>query len=164
MSLKQRGRYSLNWKEIRDAVVERDGNRCKTCDIPNHVWHYRSVVDPTRWIIETVDGWQDKDGLLHRMDEMPDEYAGFYDKDPTEIVLTVHHKGVPYPDGTPGDPGNKFDNRDENLEALCQFDHFAADRPDNLVKSKKTRGRNKHKRHQAAGNKPLLKGENDGIH
>lgn len=30
-----RALYPPNWKEIRERILERDGNRCKSCDVPN---------------------------------------------------------------------------------------------------------------------------------
>lgn len=44
------------------------------------------------------------------------------------VVLTIHHMGTDKPDGTKGDHTDKMDCRDENLIALCQRCHLAADR------------------------------------
>lgn len=52
------------------------------------------------------------------------------------VVLTVHHLGVPWPDGTPGDPDNKRDCRPENLKVLCQRCHLNAER---LIRKNKKR-------------------------
>lgn len=41
--------------------------------------------------------------------------------------LSIHHRGAPYPDGRPGDPGDKHDLRRENLVALCGQCHEAVD-------------------------------------
>lgn len=43
------------------------------------------------------------------------------------VVLTVHHIGVPYANGMPGNPGDKHDLRRENLIALCQECHDLAE-------------------------------------
>lgn len=43
--------------------------------------------------------------------------------------LSVHHLGVSYANGRPGDPGDKHDLRRENLVALCWDCHRAADAP-----------------------------------
>lgn len=59
-----------------------------------------------------------------------------------KVILTTHHKGIDKPDGTPGDPNDKMDNRDENLAALCQRCHLEADRSNHLAASHQTR-RNK---------------------
>lgn len=42
--------------------------------------------------------------------------------------LQVHHKGAPFPDGTPGNPHDKHDLRIENLQVLCGPCHIEADR------------------------------------
>lgn len=56
-----------------------------------------------------------------------------------KVMLTVHHKGVPKPDGTPGDRRDKMDCRDENLAALCQRCHLNADRDINIEQALKTK-------------------------
>lgn len=43
--------------------------------------------------------------------------------------LSVHHLGLSYANGKPGDPGDKHDIRQENLVALCWDCHRAADAP-----------------------------------
>lgn len=50
------------------------------------------------------------------------------DRSASRVVLTVHHIGVKYPDGRPGNANDKQDVRDENLISLCQACHLAADR------------------------------------
>lgn len=48
--------------------------------------------------------------------------------EPCEMYeLSVHHKGVPYADGRPGDPRDKHDVRRENLSAYCYLCHFRAE-------------------------------------
>ena len=61
----------------------------------------------------------------------------------SKVVLTVHHIGVDYPDGTPGDMHDKMDCRDENLIALCQRCHLLADLPSHMAHAKETRQRKK---------------------
>ena len=31
-------RYPASWRGIREAILERAGNRCEQCGIPNNVW------------------------------------------------------------------------------------------------------------------------------
>lgn len=50
----------------------------------------------------------------------------------SRVVLTVAHLGVPYADGSPGDPEDKADCRPENLAALCQRCHLNYDRAHHL--------------------------------
>jgi hypothetical protein len=64
-----------------------------------------------------------------------------------KIVLTVAHLGVPKADGTPGDPRDKMDVRDENLKALCQRCHLRYDIKEHMKNSAKTREAKKNKNH-----------------
>jgi hypothetical protein len=41
--------------------------------------------------------------------------------------LSVHHIGTPYPDGRPGDPGDKHDLRRHNLLVVCSWCHRVLD-------------------------------------
>lgn len=50
----------------------------------------------------------------------------------SRVILTVAHLGVPFPDGSPGDPEDKSDSRPENLAALCQRCHLNYDRAHHL--------------------------------
>lgn len=59
------------------------------------------------------------------------------------VILTVAHLGVPYPDGTPGNPHDKMDVRDENLAALCPRCHLNYDRHEHLLNAAYTRWRKK---------------------
>lgn len=42
-------------------------------------------------------------------------------------LLSVHHIGVDWPDGSPGSPHDKSDCRAENLVCLCARCHLAAE-------------------------------------
>lgn len=42
--------------------------------------------------------------------------------------LTVHHRGLPWPDGTPGTPLDKHDLRRANLMVLCETCHVRLER------------------------------------
>lgn len=59
------------------------------------------------------------------------------------MILTVAHLGVPYPDGTPGNPHDKMDVRDENLAALCQRCHLNYDRVEHMLNAAYTRWQKK---------------------
>jgi hypothetical protein len=74
------------------------------------------------------------------------------------IVLTVHHIGVPKPDGMPGDPHDKMDCRDENLVALCQRCHLRADLPIHMAHAKATRQRKAAERRQESGQLSMFDG------
>ncbi len=68
----------------------------------------------------------------------------------------MHHVGVTKPDGTPGDPADKMDCRDENLLALCQRCHLLADLPHNIPARRKTHFRKKHEQRVSAGQGELF--------
>ncbi len=72
------------------------------------------------------------------------------------VILSVHHIGVPKPDGSPGDVHDKMDCRDENLAALCQRCHFLADLPYHVISAHISRARNKHVRIRQAGQLDLF--------
>ena len=54
-------------------------------------------------------------------------------------TMSVHHLGVPKPDGSPGDPHDKLDVRPENLRALCSKCHLARDLPIHVANAARTR-------------------------
>lgn len=54
---------------------------------------------------------------------------GEHHPDGRPVVLSVHHVGAAYADGTPGNPHDKHDLRRENLIALCGACHWRADLP-----------------------------------
>ena len=63
--------------------------------------------------------------------------------------LTVHHRGIPYADGKPGNPKDKHDLRIENLQVLCVPCHNEVDRvypPLSPTRQEKQRRRREHKR------------------
>lgn len=92
--------YPANWDEISRRIrFERAGNRCEWCGRENGSIKWKDITC---------------NGVLIGLKRIV-------------VVLTVHHKGVPKPDGTPGDRHDKMDCRDENLVALCQSCHWKAD-------------------------------------
>ena len=74
----------------------------------------------------------------------------------SRVVLTVHHIGAPHPDGTPGDPHDKMDVRDENLIALCQRCHLLADLPIHMANAKATRQRKRDEQIAASGQQRMF--------
>ena len=72
------------------------------------------------------------------------------------VVITVHHAGVPYPDGSPGNPHDKMDCRPENLIALCQRCHWIADLPIHLKNAKAARIRRKNAKARENGQRELF--------
>lgn len=125
-------KYPANWPEISIAVRERDGNRCKWCGVQNGAYGAR----------DRFGVWHDEDDIHGLQSDVG--YALFghdWDWHMVKIILTVHHIGVDYPDGSPGNPRDKFDVRPENLVALCQRCHLNADRPHHIAKARETRAR-----------------------
>lgn len=57
----------------------------------------------------------------------------------SRVILTVAHIGATKPDGSPGDPTDKFDVRPENLRVWCQRCHLTYDRPEHAAARKKKR-------------------------
>lgn len=111
-------RYPANWREISLSVRERAGQACEFCHAPNGQWIYRDRRNRFYWyLMDDVDSMQSDAGAA---------LVG-WDADPVRIILTVHHLGAQFPDGTPGDPHDKMDCRDENLVACCQRCHLLLD-------------------------------------
>lgn len=149
-----RSKYPDNWEEISSRIRhERAQDRCEECGVPNHAVIVRSDIDAAYYLICDLESgwfkWPSGEGVH----ELPDEYAmnSF-----VEVVLTVHHIGVPKPDGSPGDPNDKMDSREENLIALCQRCHLLADLPHHLVKRHQTWNQKRHQQRLEAGQGELF--------
>lgn len=103
-----RHRYPLNWREIRNAVVEEAGHKCEFCGVPNGEIVVRKTEHATSW--EVVDDvtlgvtGQDTDDLIATVGRT------------VKIVLTVAHL-----DHQPEH------NERANLRALCQLCHLRWD-------------------------------------
>lgn len=110
------------WKEARLRVLDRAGDRCESCKVPNGARIYRMRNCPGWWWSPFGDA-HDESGVSVRNRPLIVEEARR-----VTIVLTVAHL-----DRIPG-------NDDEfNLRALCQSCHFAYDRAVNLVNARGTR-------------------------
>jgi hypothetical protein len=124
-------KYPPDWGDISKRIRDRAGNVCEECGVPNGSHVTRAKGDRSQWTqVEAGKG--------------------------TRIVLTVHHIGVDHADGTPGDPRDKMDVRDENLIALCQACHLAADLDHHIAEARKTRARKRHEQIVQAGQRRLI--------
>lgn len=124
-------KYPPDWGDISKRIRDRAGNVCEECGVPNGSHVLRAKGDRSQWTqVEAGKG--------------------------TRIVLTVHHIGVDHADGTPGDPRDKMDVRDENLIALCQACHLAADLDHHIAEARKTRARKRHEQLTRAGQQRLI--------
>lgn len=108
-----RARYPHNWREIREAILERAHDCCEFCGRPNHVWAVQSGA--WRWTRE-------------EMEEIARQGEKVF-----LLVLTIAHlDGCPehndgMDDGGPVIPTWRIDN--SNLRALCQRCHNLWDAP-----------------------------------
>lgn len=93
-----RSKYPKDWRERRARILERDGNCCKFCGVPNHAFIYRDRK-----------GW-------HKISEMECEVLALEGIKTTLIVLTIAHL----------ERGDK-DCPDVLLAALCQRCHLLYD-------------------------------------
>lgn len=110
ISPENRARYPKNWKQIRERIRDRAGNRCEQCGVPNHVYRNNTTGEWTRNEMQ-VEAWTCADG-----DKV------------TRIVCTVSHTNHVIEDCS-----------DENLRFLCQRDHLAHDAQHHAQNSYKSR-------------------------
>lgn len=102
--------YPKNWKEIRQRILERAGNKCEFCGVENHAVGYRNKDGE---FVKSV-------GMQQEADELDGEKL-------FKIVLTVAHLDH---DPTNCDPSN--------LRALCQKCHNNYDKEHRKQTRRKT--------------------------
>jgi len=97
-------RYPANWPEIRRQVLDRAGNCCEICGVPNYAVGYRN-----RWgqFVE-----------IENYEADPDYWDGNLALKTVKIVLTIMHL-----DHTPENCAL------DNLKAACQHCHNNYDAP-----------------------------------
>ncbi len=126
-------KYPPNWKtEIRPAILERDGHKCKFCNIPNY-----QIACRGKWY--GVDVWQDDDGNIYDASnsvKISESYVGDVftsEKEKiTRVVLTIAHLDH-----------NTENNDYDNLAALCQRCHLNYDKEHHAINSRATIERKK---------------------
>ena len=154
-----KSRYPADWVAISLSIRERDGWKCRECGLANGAQIIRSSERPALCVILDVDTqcFATQAGVQIRDSEMPDEFDT--SKQPTRVVLTVHHIGIEKPDGALGSASDKMDVRPDNLVSLCQRCHFLADLPGHIINAARSRKRKKEQAKLDAGQMPLFGGE-----
>lgn len=142
-------RYPENWKQISHEIrFVRAGGKCEKCGVKHGAIGTR----------DKDANWYDSD-YVDKMD--PDEaYSMFGERiyKFTKIILTVHHIGIDYPDGSPGDCHDKMDVRPANLISLCQRCHLKADMPIHIANRKATYAKRRAEKIAATGQQSFLEG------
>lgn len=128
----QRELYPPDWEAISLRIRARAGFRCEWCGVENGAIGSRDKKGT----------WHDENSIHNMNSDAGYILFGEFPK-MTKIVLSVHHLGVDKPDGTPGSTHDKMDCRDENLAALCQKCHLAADMDTHVANAAATRRRRK---------------------
>jgi hypothetical protein len=126
--MNKRHLYPADWEQISASIRQRAANCCEHCGVINHAVIQRLDADPRQYRYWNPD--------MPTVDYFDPAY-----RPRIKVILTVHHIGIPKPDGTAGDPNDKMDCRPANLVALCQACHFIADRANNIQKARVTRQR-----------------------
>lgn len=93
-------KYPADWQQIRARILERAGDKCEFCGVPNRATGYR-----------------DRNGEFHCTDGLATEAATLDGERVFMVVLTVAHLNH-----------DIADNRPENLRALCQKCHLDHDK------------------------------------
>jgi hypothetical protein len=139
--------YPPNWlTEIRPRILKRAYNRCEQCSVPDRALIKRNTSDKFKWVIFDTEelGYVHPNGRPLTYEQRERDYT----ENEVIVILTIHHIGIPKPDGSAGDPHDKMDCRDDNLIALCQRCHLLQDLPNHIANAKKTRLRKKIEREQ----------------
>ena len=126
-----RGRYPANWRQIRAGILERAGNRCEACRVPQYAV---AQWDGERWKLTAGNAYHDQlqyAGSYREARELAAHNSEYWEPgDPKwiVIVLTVAHL-----DHTPEncDPAN--------LRAWCQRCHLRYDAKFHQANAAKTR-------------------------
>jgi len=124
--------YPDNWKEIRERIRQRAGDKCEKCKVMNHF-----VICRGKWHGEDV--YQYDDGAIHRASDgkhITYNYVGDLEE-PTKFIVVVYTTAH-----LDHDPQN---NEDENLAFLCQKCHNNYDRPhrNQTIRENKLKGQMK---------------------
>lgn len=119
----KRENYPADWKAISARIRERDGNKCKTCGVPNGVYVNRHIKGQS-FMLEDGQVFEQDTGKMvgyARGSEYPGHKV-------VKIVLTVAHLDH-----------DSRNNADSNLAALCQLHHLRHDAEQHAASARKTR-------------------------
>lgn len=123
--------YPPNWKtEIRPAILERDGNKCKSCGVENYATGYRGK-DGHFFTSEYI--WEQIENhgvdMFAEGEPLSNCWFGENPTNPIRIVLTIAHLD------------HDLKNNDfSNLAALCQRCHNRLDIEYRKANRKKNKG------------------------
>ena len=120
--------YPSNWKtEIRPAILSRDGNKCKFCNVLNSMCILRGNYSG-------IEVYQDEDGNIYNAENsvrIGSDYVGEVCESPEKmaikVVLTIAHLDH-----------DTTNNDYANLAALCQRCHNRHDKDYRVSNRKKT--------------------------
>lgn len=116
--------YPANWfTEIRPRILERAGNCCEACGVPNHAMIWRK-----RWPDRRYFGWVQLEAgaVVVR----PECRQAFLDEAAAEIRQKRVKLAIAHLDH------DTTRNDDDNLRAMCQWCHLRHDRRDNWRRRK----------------------------
>lgn len=121
-----KSRYPKEWKQIRERILKRAGDKCEFCNVSNKKIIFRG----RRW---NRDVYQDDDGTIfcaENSERLGDDYVGEIENFNriTKVVLTIAHL-----DHTPENCS------DDNLRALCQRCHLRYDKEHHAKNARETR-------------------------
>ena len=129
--------YPHYWKKIARALRAIRGMACEQCGCPNGVLICRELGNRSVWV-------EYKEGKFGHYEEL------IYST-PKKNVVSIHHIGVPKPDGTPGSSLDKMDCRPKNLIALCARCHLIADKEVSVKHARETKYQIKRQRIRSIG-------------
>ena len=135
--------YPSDWKQIRERINRRAGNRCEQCDVPNHATILRNAYDPEQYLVLDRDfELIDMAGQRVRLSELP---AGYDANRFVRVILTVAHLDH-----------DTTNNTDDNLKLLCQLHHLRHDAKHHAENAATTRRAKRQKANSEAGQMDLF--------
>lgn len=131
---------SPEWLAIRAEILDREGNRCAFCKVPDRTYVRRWKYGPGFIFSDAAGAYRTNDSVYSDSNgsvvgTVWAKSSGHFYK-PTKIILTIAHLDQdPTNNGEPGDR--------PNLKALCQKCHNTHDAPYRAANARETRLRKK---------------------